>query len=94
LQDGEAVLARGRVVDIARAAQVVEVERAVAQSLDRPVAPAHADLRRALGKAIFDQFGRQADALVLDGRACVGQHLARAGVGQDHADFARMRSVA
>ncbi len=87
LQDGKTMLARSGVVDVARAAQVVEVERAIAQGFDRPTASAHGDLRRAFGEAILDQFGWQADTIILDSRACIGQHLARAGVSQNHADF-------
>ena len=65
---------------VARAAEVVEIQIAVAQGLDRAAAPAHGDAFARVRDTLFHEFRREQDTLLLDARAMRGEQVTRASV--------------
>ncbi|MBV6467328.1 MAG: hypothetical protein PGMFKBFP_02677 [Anaerolineales bacterium] len=82
---GEALRPCDGVEHVARPAEVVEVEIAVAEMFDCSVASAHGDFLARGGDAFFHEVGRDSDAVLFDARAIGEEHFARARVVDDDA---------
>jgi hypothetical protein len=74
------------VVDVARAAQIVPVQRAVSQNRHPPVTALDGHLARTLRQRPLDQIWGQKDTVILHLCPCAGQHLSRLRLGQHDAD--------
>ena len=87
----ESFSAANRIQHIARAAEVMEVEIPVAETFDRPAAPAHRDFLACVGDTFFHQFRWKQDAILFDtctpwrrppGQVCARRKCARTVRGE------------